>query len=337
MENVNPFLPSAHAPTVHHSRLLRQANLVGRMPPASFFVTSALFHYLGPSLAVLLFVHVGPIGVAWLRIATAAAVFAVWRKPWRIWSRASGSQRWTFLALGSVLAGMNFLFYLAIDRLPLATVGAIEFLGVIVLAAIGTRTWRNALALALAIAGVASLTEVRLAGEVWGFVFAFGNCVGFALYIVLGHRVANGRGRRADGEGGADVVVGGGVGSAATAGSGSLLRGIDGLGLSMLIAAIVATPFAVGSALPAFTNPLWLLWGVGVGIFSSVIPYALDQLAMARLSRATFAVMLAILPAMATVLGMLVLHQVPTIQDLVGISLIISGVAVRQIGDQRQR
>lgn len=289
----------------------RAARLVGRMPPASFFLTSAIFHYLGPSLAVLLFVHVGVFGVGWLRIASAAALFAVWRKPWRILLRASRSQRWTFLALGAVLAGMNFLFYLAIDRLPLSTVGAIEFLGVIVVAAIGTRTRLNLFALLLAVGGVAILTEVRLAADVWGFVFAFGNCAGFMLYIVLGHRIAN---TTAEGE----------HPTAAT------LSGIDQLGLSMLIAAIVATPIGLGSALTVFANPLWLLWGIGVGICSSVIPYVTDQLAMARLPRATFALMLAILPAAATVIGLLVLHQVPTIQDLIGIALIIVGVAIHQ-------
>jgi inner membrane transporter RhtA len=288
------------------------ASIVGRMPPASFFLTSAVFHYLGPSFAVLLFAQVGVLGVGWLRIASAAVLFAVWRKPWRILLRASPSQRWTFLALGAVLAGMNFLFYLAIDRLPLSTVGAIEFLGVIVLAAVGVRTSRNVLALVLAVAGVAVLIEVRLAGDIWGFVFAFGNCVGFVMYILLGHRIAN------------TTTEGQRPGTAAP------LSGIDQLGLSMLIAAIVATPIGIGSALIAFANPLWLLWGIGVGICSSVIPYVTDQLAMARLPRATFALMLAILPAAATVIGLFVLHQVPTTQDLIGILLVVGAVAVHQ-------
>lgn len=104
----------------------RAADIVGRLPPTSFFLTSAVFHYLGPSLAVLLFVHVGVLGVAWLRIAAAAVVFAVWRRPWRIFSSATRSQRTLFIGLGTVLAAMNSLFYLAVDRLPLSTVGAIE-------------------------------------------------------------------------------------------------------------------------------------------------------------------------------------------------------------------
>ena len=279
-----------------------------RVPAPGFFLVSAVFHYLGPSFAVLLFVHVDVLGVAWLRIASAALVFAVWRRPWRLLQRPD--ERRLLLALGVVLAAMNSLFYLAIDRLPLATVGAIEFLGTIVLAAAGTRTPRNVAALVLAIAGVFVLTDVRLGGEPLGFAFAFANCAGFMLYVMLGHRVANSD-----------------IGNGRVASTGDKL---DRLGAAMLIAAVVATPFAIGQAAPAFTHPVWLLWGVGVGLCSSVIPYVTDQLAMARLPRATFALMLALLPATATVIGLVVLSQVPTARDLAGIALVIGGVAVHR-------
>jgi inner membrane transporter RhtA len=273
-----------------------------RLPPASYFGVSAVFHYLGPSLAVLLFAHVDVLGVAWLRIASAAVVLGLWRRPWRLVSRIDPAQRWVLLALGMVLAAMNALFYLAVDRLPLATVGAVEFLGTIVLAAVGTRTPRNLLALLITVGGVVALTEVRLGGEAIGFLFAFGNCALFMLYVMLGHRTAH-------------------DGSAS---------GIDQLAAAMLFAAVVATPFGLVQALPVFAHPLWLAWGVGVGVCSSVIPYVADQLAMARLPRAAFALMLALLPAAATVLGLVVLRQVPTLTDLLGIGLVITGVAVRR-------
>jgi inner membrane transporter RhtA len=293
------------------------ARAVGRMPPTSFFLTSAVFHYLGPSLAVLLFAHVAVLGVAWLRITSAAVVFALWRRPWRILRTADRSQRLVFLALGVVLAAMNSLFYLAVDRLPLSTVGAIEFLGTVILAAVGARTRRNVLALVLAVGGVFVLTTVRLSSQPLGFVFAFANCAGFMLYVILGHRIANA---------GAD-----GGGSPA-----SPMSGIDQLGLSMLIAAAVATPFGIGPAVLAFAHPVWLLWGIGVGLCSSVIPYVTDQLAMARLPRATFALMLALLPAAATVIGLIVLGQVPTLQDIAGIGLVIVGVAIHYDPPQRE-
>src|SRR5215213_11094470 len=157
-----------------------------RLPPHAYFVGSAVFHYLGPAFAVLLFARVGPLGTAWLRIAAAAVVLAAWRRPWRLLRDR------TLIALGAVLAVMNCCFYLAIDRLPLGTVAAIEFLPVIVLAAIGARTPRNGAALVLATAGVYLLCGVRVAGEPLGFLFAFANAGFFALYIVLSHRVAQG-------------------------------------------------------------------------------------------------------------------------------------------------
>src|SRR5881398_1961839 len=107
-----------------------------RIPPEAFFICSAIFHYLGPAFAVLLFARVDVLGVAWLRIASAAAIFAVWRRPWRAFVRLDQPMRRTLLAWGAVLAVMNCCFYMAIDRLPLGTVAAIEFLPVVLLAAV---------------------------------------------------------------------------------------------------------------------------------------------------------------------------------------------------------
>ena len=293
-----------------------------RLPPQSFFLVSAIFHYLGPSLAVLLFARVEVLGVAWLRVASAAAVFTLWRRPWRLAGRLSSGEWSNLLALGLVLAVMNSVFYLAVARLPLSTVGAIEFLGTVLLAAAGTRTRRNAAALVLTTAGVVSITSVRIAGQPLGFVFAFANCVLFMLYIVLGHRMANAGGRGAANAGGA-----------AQAGR---LANIDRLAGAMVIAAVIATPWGFGGALPAFRHPVWLLAGAGVGVCSSVIPYVTDQLAMARLPRATFSLMLALLPVFATVIGAIVLRQIPTVQDAVGIALVVLGVAMHQ-QERKQR
>ncbi|HEY1781660.1 MAG TPA: EamA family transporter [Roseiarcus sp.] len=105
---------------------------------------------------------------------------------------------------------------------------------------------------------------------------------------------------------------------------------MDRLGISMLFAAVVALPIGIGDAAPAFIHPVLLLAGVGVGISSSVIPYVTDQLAMARLPRATFALLLSILPATATAIGFFVLKQVPTLPELAGIGLVIVGVALHR-------
>src|ERR1700749_3460008 len=172
------------------------------VPAQAYFVGSAVFHYLGPAFAVLLFARVAPLGVAWLRIVSAAIVFAAWRRPWRRLGTVDGSPLRQLFALGAVLAAMNACFYEAIARLPLATVSAIEFFPVIVLAALGARSTRTAAAAALACAGVYVLLEVRLGGGALGFVFAFANAGLFALYIVLAHRVS-----RAPGLGGIDGLA----------------------------------------------------------------------------------------------------------------------------------
>src|SRR5918998_6235348 len=142
-------------------------------PPHVYFLVSAVFHYLGPAFAVLLFARVEVLGVAWLRIASAALIFAVWRRPWRAFARLDREGRRLLIAWGAVLAVMNACFYSAIDRLPLATVAAIEFLPVVALAALGARTLRNAAALGLAVPGVYLLTGVRLGGEPLGVALAF--------------------------------------------------------------------------------------------------------------------------------------------------------------------
>jgi inner membrane transporter RhtA len=272
------------------------------LPPHVYFLVSAVFHYLGPAFAVLLFARVDVLGVAWLRIASAAAVFAIWRRPWRLFLRLPWSDRCALVALGSVLGAMNACFYLAISKLPLSTVGAIEFLGPIALAALGARSRRNVIALTFAVAGVCLLTSVRLSGQPLGYAFAFANCLLFVLYIVLAHRMAQ-RGAGA---------------------------GIDGLGAAMLIALLIVMPLGLAGASPALSSPLLLAAGVGVGICSSVIPYVTDQLAMARLSKATYALLLSLLPATATVIGVVVLRQLPTPSELVGIALVIAGVAIHR-------
>ena len=284
------------------------AGRLGQVPPQALFGVSAVFHYLGPSLAVLLFARLDVLGVAWLRVASAAVVFALWRRPWRSVRPLGRGSRRTLLAMGAVLAVMNTTFYLAVDRLPLSTVGAIEFLGTVILAAAGARTPRNALALILTTGGVAAITAVRVTGQPLGFVFAFANCALFMLYIVLGHRIANA----------------GGPG------------GIDRLGAAMLVAAVIATPWGLGGALPAFGHPVLLVAGAGVGVCSSVIPYVTDQLAMARLARATFSLMLALLPVFATVIGAIVLRQLPTVRDVAGITLVVLGVALHREQAQRK-
>jgi inner membrane transporter RhtA len=272
------------------------------VPPQAYFAGSAVFHYLGPSFAVLLFARVEVLGVAWMRIASAAVVLGLWRRPWRRLGEIDARTRLLVIGLGAVFAGMNGCFYLAIDRLPLATVAAIEFLGPIALALAGARTGRNWLAVAAAAAGVYLLTHVQIAGGAAGVAFALANAALFTLYIVLAHRVARA----------------------------PALGGIDGLAAAMLCALVFVFPIGFAGAAHALSDPVAVLAGIGVGVSSSVIPYVCDQLAMARLARATYALFVSLLPACAVVVGIVVLQQIPTALDLAGIGLVMLGVSIHR-------
>jgi inner membrane transporter RhtA len=266
-------------------------------------VGSAIFHYLGPSFAVLLFARVPVAGVAWLRIVSAGIVFAAWRRPWRALATADSHTRTLIGALGAVFALMNYSFYMAIDRLPLGTVAAIEFVGPIVLAVIGARRRRNFVALGLATAGVYLLTGIGLDVAPAGLIWAFLNAVLFTLYIVLAHAIS-----RAD----------------------PATTPIDRLGASMLIAMIAITPLGLHGALPAFDDLTALGAGIGVGVTSSVIPYVFDQMAMVRLPRSTYALFVALLPATAVLIGVIVLGQIPTMIEGGAVGLVIVGVLIHK-------
>jgi inner membrane transporter RhtA len=277
--------------------------LADRVPPHAFFIGSAIFHYLGPSFAVLLFARVPVAGVAWLRIVSAALVFAVWRKPWRAFFAATRSSQQLMLALGGVFATMNYCFYRAIAELPLGTVAAIEFMGPVALALVGTRTARNLTALALTVAGVYLLTEMRFGGSPQAFFWAFANAALFTLYIVLAHAVSR---------------------------SDPATSPIDRLGASMIVAGLLISPVGLGDATSALFDPVALGAGCMVGLSSSVIPYVLDQLAMRRLPRSTYALFVALLPATAVIIGVIVLRQIPSPVELAAVALVAVGVALHR-------
>jgi inner membrane transporter RhtA len=146
------------------------------------------------------------------------------------------------------------------------------------------------------------LTQVHVSGEPLGIAFAFANAALFTAYIILAHRVA----RRAD------------------------MGGVNGLAAAMIFAFLFVSPIGLSGAAQAFMDPVALVAGLGVGISSSVIPYVFDQLAMARLPRATYALFVALLPATATVIGVLVLHQLPAPVELAGIALVMVGVGLHR-------
>jgi inner membrane transporter RhtA len=273
--------------------------MIARLPAHWLFVLGATSQYVGAALAVLLFASVPAAGVAWLRVVAAAALLVAWRRPWH--TRWTGPRLRLVSAFGLALALMNLCFYLAIDRLPLGTAVAIEFCGPIAVAALGSRTRRDAAALGLGAVGVLALADVHVAGSPGGFALAAAAGALWAAYIVLGHRLA------------ADARI----------------RPQDGLAVGMAIGALGLAPVLVSSAVPALSSPALLAACLLVGVASSVVPYALEQIAMRRLPRARFALLLALLPATAAIVGAAVLGQVPGLVEVGGIALVVLAASLR--------
>ena len=257
--------------------------------------------YLGAATAFELFDEMGPGTVALLRVAGAGAVLVVLRRSWRRhWSRIELA--WT-AAFGAALASMNLFFYLAIERMPLGNSVAIEFIGPIAVAAFGTRTVRSGWALAFAVAGVVALAGFAPPEAQLGALFSLIAGMLWAGYIILGHRVARSP------------------------------MAVDGLGVGMLIGALVISPAGVSGLDAGVAAPLLLAGGVAAGVLSNVIPYGIDQVVMQRLARARFALLQALLPVTATLIGLVWLSQVPSLREVAGIAAVIAAIVINRESD----
>jgi len=281
---------------------VRPAAVLGRVPVPALFVVSGLTQYLGAAIAVGLFAVAGAVEVGWLRVAASAVLLLVWRRPWRRpWTRRDLA--WVAV-FGVALATMNLAFYVAIDHLPLGTAVAIEFLGPVAVAAVTGRGWRERGGVAVAAAGVVLLAGVTIESDlpredaVLGLAAIGVAAAGWAAYILLGRRVAV---------------------------SGS---GVTSLSVAMTVGALAFAPVLGPSALPHLGDWRVVAAVVGIALFSSVVPYALEQVILRRVSAATFSVLLALLPATAAVVGAVVLRQVPGVPELVGLVLVSGAIAM---------
>ncbi|MBI4935631.1 MAG: EamA family transporter [Actinobacteria bacterium] len=266
--------------------------------PEALFVISGICQYTGAVIAVNLFDELNPATVAVFRVLLGAfPILLISMRDQRAWTRDDLKAAAVF---GLATAAMNLCFYLGIDRLPLGKSVVMEFIGPIAVAAYFTRTRRNTVALVLAASGVAILSGVELGGDPLGVLFILMASAFWAAYIVLGRRVAG------------------------------LDRGLSGLGVGLLIGGLAIMPFGFGELGTVITTPrlLWLCFLVG--LLSSSIGYAIDQVVLRRIPMRRFALLLALLPVTAMVVGLIALDQTPSIADLAGAALVISGVVLQE-------
>ncbi|MDP0397677.1 EamA family transporter [Tsukamurella strandjordii] len=271
----------------------------------AMFIVGAVSQYVGASLGVGLFEQLSPAAVAWLRGAGAGLILVAVLRPRRAdWSR---TRLRAAAGFGTVTVLMNIAFYESIAHIDLGTAVAIEFLGPIAVAVAGSRRTVDLLAAAAALIGVVCVAGVNIGGVsgvdgAVGVAYALVAAALWAGYIVLGKRVADAGG------------------------------GIEGLGVGLASGAVVlavpALGFDVATRPESFLG--WEVWvlGLGLGLLSSVIPYALDQVVLRRIGRARFALLLALLPVTATAVGAVMLGQRPGWLEAVGIALVVAAIVV---------
>ena len=253
---------------------------------------------MGAVIAVGLFDLVEPQTVAWFRVIGAALALVAVSRAWR--ERWTRSELTAAALFGIATALMNMFFYLAIDRIDLGKAVTIEFIGPIAVAAVATRSVRNAVALLFALGGVVVLGGGEIEGNAVGLLFIGLASAMWAAYIVIGSRVAR------------------------------LDRGVAGLGVGLAIGALAIAPAGAPWSGDVWTSPRLLALCLLVGVFSNAIGYGIDQFTMRRIPIRRFSLLLALLPVTAAFIGWLVLDQRPSSIELFGIGLVLVGVMVQE-------
>ncbi|WP_314676914.1 EamA family transporter [uncultured Rhodococcus sp.] len=262
-------------------------------------VLAMLCVQFGLAVSVGLIDQLGADGAAWIRLAWAGIILLIIVRP-----RPSAFTRKAFLAcvvLGVVTAGMTLLFMAAVERLPLGTASALEFLGPLTVALLRGRG--RVLWPVLAGVGVVLLTE-PWAGTVdlVGVAYALGAALCWAMYILLTQRV------------------------------GDEVAGINGLAVSMAVAGLAAT-IAVGHSAIGRLTPHLILVGLGLAILLPVVPFVLEMVSLRRLSTAAFGTLMSLEPAFAQLIGLVVLQQVPSVLAVAGIAcVVVAGIGAARGG-----
>lgn len=269
------------------------------------FIAAGITQYIGAAIAVGAFEHVPALAVSWWRIGIAAVVLLLWRRPWRLdrswWGQAA--------VFGIVLATMNALFYLAIARIPLGTAVAIEFLGPVAVAALTGRQWNQRVAIVTAALGVVVIGGLGVdwsrPGTPAGLAFALLAGAAWGGYILLGARLAH------------------------------RTNGVDALSVGMTAGAIAFLPLAFLTPVATFGDPRLMGSLVLIALLSSVVPYVVDQLNFGILPAATFAILMALLPATSLAVGAFALAQVPNVFELLGLGLVSVAVLLANLPERR--
>lgn len=256
---------------------------------------------VGLAVSVGLFDRIGPEGAAWLRLAWAGVILVLLVRPRP--SSFAARDLLACIALGIVTAGLTMLFMAAVARLPLGTASALEFLGPLGVAVARSRGVRALVWPALAAVGVLLLTEPWHGDvDLIGVSFALGAALCWAAYILLTQRV------------------------------GDAVSGLQGLAVSLLVAGLVATLVVGPSTVPSMTWEIALI-GLGLAVLLPVVPFSLELLALRRLTTTAFGTLMSLEPAIALLIGLLVLQQVPGIWPVLGIGFVVAaGVGTTRAG-----
>ncbi|GAA1180794.1 EamA family transporter [Nesterenkonia xinjiangensis] len=265
----------------------------GRRTQGSMLVLLGLAcQQIGAALAVLVFPAAGPVGMVALRLLLSAGMLWALVRPH---VRGLSARSWAVAAgYGLVLAGMNVAFYLALARLPLGTTVTLEILGPLTLSIIAGRSWLSALWAVAALVGVAMIGwDPATALDPVGVAYALLAAALWAAYILLTKR------------------------------TGEEFTGLIGLTLGMTVGGLAVAPAAVMLSGPALLDPAILMIGLGVALLSSTVPYAMEMLALRRLPASSFAILLALAPAIAAAAGFLLLGQQLSGYALLGMGLVV--------------
>lgn len=274
---------------------------MSRVPPWALAITAMLSVQLSAALSVGMFPLVGTAGTAWLRLTAGAVIFLLIARPPSLQRRDLPA----VIALGVTTGLMTICFLAAIDRIPLGTAVAIEFLGPLTVAAVRSHNRRALAWPALALVGVVLLTEpwhgeINLAGV----AFAGMAAVGWATYIVLTQHV------------------------------GDRFQGISGLSITVPIGALTAAGFGIPQSAGNLTFGI-ILAAIGLAILLPVLPLALEMIALRQMTPTAFGTLMALEPAFGVLLGAFVLHQIPAPWQVVGIVLVVAAGAAAQRGGRR--